>query len=250
MDDVFKNSQKLAEEIKTSAGIELYAKPYNRFMPGKTVWWLIPSKEYPAYKYGKLFFEMGDDNMFCGYYLEKGIIDENDLYHVSLRMNKEWIWYEFMENLIKEDEKLFGFLKKLASRKLKCYVAVSIGLVPPSGYDNSESAEDFKKDFNPSRIEFEMDENMNLFFQEKKTKINEKQNNTAEFISKLKNETSLSKLASKLNSEEFSEFDWSWIDMYFGTYLSQPDLNISDLWREYLSGWEPWLRKHEIKPRA
>ena len=247
MDDVFKNTQKLAKEIESLAGTntKLYLRPYNRFKPDNTMWWLVPSKEYPAYKYGKLFFEMGDDNMFCGYYLEKGVNTKDDSYCTSLQITKEWIWYEFMEKLVKEDEKLFDILKKLASRRLESYVVISIGIVPPSKYEDSESAEDFKKDFNPSRIEFEIDESMNLFFQEKKAKINRKQDNIAKFISELKNETSLSKLVSRFNSEEFSELDWSWIDMYFGTYLNQSDLNISELWRKYLRGWEPWLRKHE-----
>jgi hypothetical protein len=183
MDSISSSPKKLAEEIKSLAGVKLYAKPYNRFMPDDSVWWLIPSNEYPAYKYGKLFFETRDNSIFCGYYLEKGVNTKDGSYSDSSQIANDWIWNEFMGNLISEDKKLFDIFKKLASKKLKNYIAISIGLVSPSKYEDSESAENFRKDFNPSRIEFEIDNNTGLFFQEEKVEINEAQNEIVKFIS-------------------------------------------------------------------
>ncbi|OPZ96698.1 MAG: hypothetical protein BWY70_01692 [Bacteroidetes bacterium ADurb.Bin408] len=35
-------------------GKKLWLRPYNRYMPEVTEWWLIPDKEWPAYHNGKL----------------------------------------------------------------------------------------------------------------------------------------------------------------------------------------------------
>jgi len=35
---------------------KLVARPWNIYEPDTTMWWLVPSNDWPAYKHGKLYF--------------------------------------------------------------------------------------------------------------------------------------------------------------------------------------------------
>lgn len=49
-------------------------RSFNRFEVEKSMWWIIPSKAYPAYKYGKYMVdEANDDTFLVGIHIEKGL---------------------------------------------------------------------------------------------------------------------------------------------------------------------------------
>lgn len=236
MDDIFNNSRALVKEIQDIAGLNLFRKPYDRYKPDNTTWWLIPGKEFPAYKYGKLFFRMEKGDMFCGYHIEKGISTEDDLRYGSFQMNGEWRWNKFMASLRTNDENLVSALTKFASNELKSHIVVSVKLVSANGKDNSE----------PALIDFEIDSNLNLHRQ--KMEVNKIQEKIASyFISEFKDEMSVSKFASAISDYDMPGFDELWINVYFGVYIppNQEDMTAVKLWKDYLEHWEPWLRKHE-----
>jgi hypothetical protein len=236
VNDIFNNSRTLVKEIQDIAGLDLFAKPYSRYNPDDTTWWLIPGKEYPAYKYGKLFFEMTERGMFCGYHIEKGINTEDDLHYGSFQMNSEWRWNKFMANLRTNDEKLVSALKKFASNELKSHILVSAKLTSASGREKLE----------PALIEFEMDSNLNLHRQ--KIDVNKiKERIASYFITEFKDEMSISEFASVVSDYDMPNFDELWINVYFGVYIppSKEDMTAVKLWKDYLEHWESWLRKHE-----
>jgi len=40
----------------------LTPRPYNQHKPGDSLWWLVPSTEWPAYRHGKLYLALEEDN--------------------------------------------------------------------------------------------------------------------------------------------------------------------------------------------
>lgn len=236
MNDIFNNSRTLVKEIQYIAGLDLFTNSYDRYHPNNTTWWLIPSKEFPAFKYGKLFFKMTERGMFCGYHIEKGINTEDDLRYSSFQMNSEWRWNKFMANLRTNDEKLVSALKKFASNELKSHILISAELTSASGKEKLE----------PALIEFEIDSYLNLHRQ--KMDVSKLQEKIASyFISEFQDEMSISKFASAISNYDMPGFDELWINVYFGVYIppNQEDMTAVKLWKDYLENWEPWLQKHE-----
>lgn len=52
----------------------LTARPFNRYDPMYTMWWLVASTEWPAYRFAKIFFDQRRDCRFIcfGIHLETG----------------------------------------------------------------------------------------------------------------------------------------------------------------------------------
>ena len=53
---------------------KLSPRPYNMHEPETTLWWLVPSSEWPAYKYGKMYFNWSDPNrtaLWVGFHTER-----------------------------------------------------------------------------------------------------------------------------------------------------------------------------------
>ena len=66
----------ILEEMKGKGFEKIAARPWNKFDPDNTLWWVVPSTEWPAYKHGKLFFSRDrapENSLFCGLHVEKGI---------------------------------------------------------------------------------------------------------------------------------------------------------------------------------
>lgn len=77
-------------------------RPWNQFKPGTTLWWLVPSTNWPAYKHGKLVWFRQGDNFRTGFHLEKGISDQAAQLEKNLgrlRMEPDWIWHNFIKDL-------------------------------------------------------------------------------------------------------------------------------------------------------
>ena len=65
----------LKEKIAKRYGGILTARPYNRFEPENTTWWLVPTTDWPAYRLPKILIskEKNDENLYhIGLYAEKG----------------------------------------------------------------------------------------------------------------------------------------------------------------------------------
>jgi hypothetical protein len=252
MNNIFNNSRVLTREVQDFAvNSNLTARPFNRFKPNDTIWWLVPSTDWPAYEYGKLFFESRKERMFCGYNLEKGVGIGNDVYHHSLLIKRDWVWNEFIANLRKNNKNLLSILKYLESRELETCIVISASLVPTDNAQSFGSADSFleqKAEFQSTQIEFGI--NGDLSLSHKSIEANDIQRNIADYFkSELLEESDISKLASKISEANFPDSDWSWIDFYIGVYLSNTQKKVqtvAKLWEDYLEPWEPWLRKAHL----
>lgn len=95
----------LAESAMTT-NCKLARRPFNRFEPETSAWWLVPSSDLPFYQFKKIYCDWADkerSTMLCGLYLEKGLAPELALVYSSrkgrsLLMTPKWYWHRFIEN--------------------------------------------------------------------------------------------------------------------------------------------------------
>lgn len=86
---------------------ELVARPWDIGHPDTTAWWLVPSTEWPAYRYGKYHFDWGSHHgstLLCGLYVEKGLGPEVRSLYPSAKggrsiMGPNWTWFQFLRDL-------------------------------------------------------------------------------------------------------------------------------------------------------
>lgn len=86
---VVNSAHDLAHGLNERLKLRLTPRPWNLYSPTDTFWWLIPSTEWPAYRYGKLAFSVAKDvprkdllglndaaieldTIFAGFNVEKG----------------------------------------------------------------------------------------------------------------------------------------------------------------------------------
>ena len=96
------------EEFASRDAGKMARRPFNRFVPIVTSWWLVPSPELPFYRHGKLYFDWGDkeqQTIACGFYLEKGLAPEVAAVYDSkkgrsLILNDRWEWEDFVRRCV------------------------------------------------------------------------------------------------------------------------------------------------------
>jgi len=108
LNTIFENNAKAANAVSAlvqeddSDAPDFSTRPFNQYDIAFTEWWMIPSSDWPAYKYGKLCFwrypNTSDGLMYVGYYVEKGLhpdasgvpeVDPNEI------MQHNWYWHIF-----------------------------------------------------------------------------------------------------------------------------------------------------------
>jgi len=93
-------------ESATASNCKLARRPFNRFEPETSAWWLVPSSDLPFYQFKKIYCTWADkerDAMLCGLYLEKGLAPELAAVYPSkkgrsLLMNPKWHWHKFIQS--------------------------------------------------------------------------------------------------------------------------------------------------------
>jgi len=122
---VYKTPREAATEIRDqyynlTSGRQLYLIPYNRFDPdNSTFWWLSPSKDNPAYKYGKYAFSICEENyMRIGLYVEKGLGQKTlsipgKKPDPHMIMDETWFWHDIISEM--KTDKFVNALDKISS---------------------------------------------------------------------------------------------------------------------------------------
>ncbi len=242
----FKNANTLAHAIKDIAGLELTPRPYNRFEPDDTIWWLVPSVEWPAYKYGKLFFDSrigkapkDENGIYSGFYVEKGLgLAVGDLYHQSLIMRDDWLWREFITVLLSD---FSTFPPDLILTLVASYI-------PPEKASFIDTPEGFfaqKESFRGNHVSFSVDAGLKLELINKNLNPSNKEisDHFTQQIIIARNMTDL-----VLPLSQLPQSDWVWLDFYIGITIprNSNEINPVHLWKQYLEPWSPWLRKAQV----
>jgi hypothetical protein len=108
--------QGFARLLNEKLKLGLTRLPWNLYSPTETLWWLVPSSDNPAYRYGKLAFSYAKDDgrrhllgtndprlepdkMFAGFNLEKGLdkvamfVDPALKHKPEQMIDPNWTWF-------------------------------------------------------------------------------------------------------------------------------------------------------------
>ena len=238
------NARILAYKIKEIADINLVARPFNRFNPDKTIWWLIPSNEWPAYKYGKIFCDLQkepnfphEEKLYCGFYVEKGLGEiTRNVFHPSLIMDSSWLWNDFYEDCLN-----YRISPSLFQNKI---LTLQIGYISPEKGEYIKQPEEFDliknnsqvirptflctKEYKLILLDQKIDPTHNLKFN-----LDEKISHAQQFLDLL------------ANIKKIPDIDWLWVDLYIGKFIPADltSISLTELWEKELAPWKPWLRK-------
>lgn len=99
-------AHKALEGVK-SRGIDKFTlRPWNQYKPDNTLWWLVPTKNWPAYRHGKIaIYKTKQSNQFkVGFHLEKGLSDTAGQMLPPRSVDKlcikpDWIWNTFVNDI-------------------------------------------------------------------------------------------------------------------------------------------------------
>lgn len=97
-------THEIMKALKVSGYDGFTARPRNYFKPETTLWWLVPSTEWPSYKYGKLVLYRTKDGYRVGLHIEKGISELAGQMLSSkgarkLCVKPDWAWNNFISDL-------------------------------------------------------------------------------------------------------------------------------------------------------
>jgi len=87
--------------------LKLHARPWNYHDPDTSLWWLVPTADWPAYQHGKLICDWRSEtfgDLACGIYVEKGLGSEVRPAYRSTKaksffMDDSWRWRSFVAAL-------------------------------------------------------------------------------------------------------------------------------------------------------
>lgn len=77
------------------------ARPWNRFKPDATKWWVVPSTAWPSFGKEKLCFWCSGNYLYGGYNVEKGITLSEDFAKFDAKnviMTDDWKWNSFISD--------------------------------------------------------------------------------------------------------------------------------------------------------
>jgi len=220
--------------------LELTARPWNRFEPLNTEWWLIPSTKWPAYQHGKYFFWTPRDahDLVCGLYVEKGLDPSVAVAFPTgkrLVMDNNWVWYRMIIEMASD---FFCSVVAQVAERSKTVVRISVsgGFVEdPESYDPNAPPMDW------SYVVFESTGND---LQKISSTLQGEQ-----FID-LMECNSLTCLAQAL--ERIPQAAWMWLNLHMGVRMEMASLDYdpgyaqnawgaSKLWEACLAPWRPWI---------
>lgn len=210
-------------------------RPYNRFDPAFTTWWLVPSSDWPAYSHGKLFLQREnepDDNhvLVAGFYLEKGLgsgtAGMSGVPRTKI-MTATWRWHEFIAAAAGgRVESTIVKTGRLSGRP----VVVRLDAWP------FNSAPDFDEDVLPSEETLRLVSGPAALHSEPALV-------TGSLFRPLADCVSLQEMASSF--QQLDGLDYFWVDLTIGVSLrfgnvSSGQWGAAKLWHDALEPWNRW----------
>jgi hypothetical protein len=128
---------------KKQAGMTLTSRAWNHYDPDRSPWWLIPSTEWPAYKFGKLTFRWDEDEssvILAGLQVERGVQPTMAGVFQSSKgkrfiMRDDWEWFRLLKRI--QDGEFAETLQQAAqSIKSEVYLRLAMELAnDPNSFD-------------------------------------------------------------------------------------------------------------------
>jgi hypothetical protein len=241
----YPNTQSAANAVhrwieRADVPLELTARPWNRFEPVNTEWWLIPSTDWPAYRNGKFFFRTQSNNrdLYCGLFVEKGLDHSIAVAFPTgkrLVMGSDWTWHRVLAEM--GAGSLGAAMLEVIDRSgHPLLLDVDGGFIEdPGSYDPDAPPMDW------NQVVFES-YGAGLKYVSSKLKGDQ-------FVD-LPKCGSLPELAQAVL--RIPHLEWTWIDVHIGLELEMALLehdpqhpsgspDASELWEKCLAPWQPWV---------
>jgi len=230
----------LAYGINNQLRLGLTPRPWQIYEPTDTLWWLVPSTDWPAYRHGKFVFSLAKDSprkalvgvnnslieadkMFAGLNVEKGYghvateVDASLKRKATQIMDNDWLWFTLVDgNGPTRFSKLLAAVS--ATEKLHLYVV-------------SSYAHDRESTVQPERDA--------VMFSCHSAGINAVLHNHFPIgvLRGIHKTTDFITLADRLKTID----DYHWVDIYVGTYVAKGNIDIKEFYQRVLLNLNEWV---------
>ncbi len=209
----------------------LTLRPWNPYQPSHTEWYLVPSTEWPAYRFGKLSIHWANrgEQMSLGFYIERGLGSQlAGMVKSSQVMNATWYWPRFCKEV--QAGALDPAVQKVLERS-GLPVRVYLSLYHFNHVPDVDTGEQHPDD----HLAFTISD-AGLAFDRLLGAQNE--------LSSLKEAANLRDLAARI--ERAPNLAWNWINLWVSVQVgySQDDTGewgAAQLWHNALELWLPWV---------
>jgi hypothetical protein len=232
--------QELAYGLNNKLKLELTARPWNMHNPADTLWWLVPSTEWPAYSHGKLAFSLAKDDtrkyllglndrlleldtIFAGFNVEKGYGNVASFVNPALKrkpqqiIDPNWTWFDLIDG-----PRVAEFGRAIASATSHADIYVYV----VSSYAHDRDAD----------VLVQHDA---LMFKANGTHLNAVLDKCPlRVLHDAKAASDFTALAERLRAIG----DYYWVDLYVGTHVPKGEVDLSGLYTNVLSCFNPWLK--------
>jgi hypothetical protein len=142
-------SHKALDELKNRGFDHFTLRPWNYHKPENTLWWLVPSKEWPSYKYGKIaiYKPKNSEEFRVGFHLEKGISSKagqmlSQRTAEKLCIKSDWVWHKLVEDIKSgKFEEILQEISNSVNSPIKLYIQASAIKDKESSVENFEGLE-------------------------------------------------------------------------------------------------------------
>ncbi len=225
---------------------KLVRRPWKHYEPETSTWWLVPSRDWPVFQYGKYYFDrIRDDEtkILCGLYVEKGLDPTvRDAYRSAKWahsiMGPDWTWYRWLRDL--ESHRISDVVKSVArSSSLPVEFRIDGSHVSGPELDRSEPRQEYPVDlyhlrWRPDATEFEF--------------VGAKRD--ADVLNELGGVKTFEELYRVL--ESFNNDPWLWIDVFIALQFpfrkggdtvneSEQYWDAEKIWEKFLRHFLPWV---------
>lgn len=213
-------------------------RPYNRFLPDFTEWWLIPQSDWPAYRYSKLFFHRFQQSatkskwFYTGFYVEKGLGKQlTGMADVNIRhiMQDDWYWYDFVRHT--KGGEMDSAVREVLLRSQQPVVvsidAYEFNCVPEPDTDRQLPHDWIVFTVHSEKIDFQITRP------------------SSETLIELNGCANLRELGQCL--EGLKDLDYFWLNLLIGIRLqygaeTSGTWGAAEIWHNALEPWNPWIR--------
>lgn len=202
------NTQQFTGELHKQFAARLAARPFNRFEPENTIWWLVPSTEWPAFKYGKYFVNQAKNStqFEVGFYLEKGHGSEILQVYGDSKGNRAqildetWEWQRLIDHDLQQLQEKF---EAVAASGFQPKLRLDLHPFSPERGD-------------PDNVEVSASSTITLNFMSRNykvesSKINPQDDSARSFIEQVAKGTTIENVVAALKN--YNQSAWTWIDL-------------------------------------
>lgn len=238
---VFENNHQAAHAVLEHLdhlhpdGHRFTLRPFQRWKPRPTHRWFVPSTDWPAYRYSKLFIRRPRDRLdflYTGYRVERGmgqqVLSVEPKFDRKLIMQPTWAWFDFVQNAKAGllDEPIGEVLQRS-----RCPVVLSMDLWEFNRAPTEEQDPGAPDDY----LEFTV-ASPDLQF--------ESAVEGRKILRELNHTGCLTELAERFNS--WDELDWYWIDLFIGIRMKYGTEQTGtwrarQFWHNALEPWAEWV---------